>query len=68
MATSEEMFDSGIRWKDYLEIVPVYAAGAASCLLTVEIVPQVPQRTLTRLGSSVIPMIWVRWLPHFGQK
>jgi hypothetical protein len=34
----------------------VYAAGAASCLLTVEIVPQTPHRTLTRFGSSVNPM------------
>jgi hypothetical protein len=48
-------------------IAPVYAAGAASCLFTVEIVLHAPQRTLTRLGSSVMPMICVRWLPHFGQ-
>ena len=44
-----------------------YAAGAASCLLIVEIVPQAPHRTLTRFGSSVSPIIRVRWLPHFGQ-
>src|SRR5262249_9188579 len=35
----------------------VYAAGAVSCLLTVEIAPHAPHRTLTRFGSSVIPII-----------
>jgi len=37
-------------------LLPVYAAGAASFLLTVEIAPHAPQRTLTRFGSSVMPI------------
>jgi hypothetical protein len=33
----------------------------------VEIAPHALHRTVTVGGSSVRPMTWVRWLPHFGQ-
>jgi len=41
--------------------------GDASFTGTVEIAPQALHRTVRSVGSSALPMISVRWLPHFGQ-
>ena len=40
---------------------------AASLTGTVEIAPHALHRTVRFVGSSDLPMISVRWLPHFGQ-
>ena len=45
--------------------VPRYVAYAVA-FAVLEIVPQALQRTMA-LSVSVLPMISVRWLPHFGQ-
>src|ERR1043166_2503019 len=44
----------------------VYAA-AVSLTGTVEIAPHVLPRPVCFVGSSVLPITWVRWLPHLGQ-
>ena len=41
--------------------------AASSFTKTVEMAPQVLHRTVRFVGSSDVPMISVRWLPHFGQ-
>ena len=40
---------------------------AASLTGTVDVAPHVLHRTVRFVGSSELPMICVRWLPHFGQ-
>ena len=62
--------EGGVRRAVYAALVADVIASesniAASFTGTVEIAPHALHRTVRFVGSSDLPMIWVRWLPHFG--
>src|SRR5439155_14151483 len=63
IATSQEL----VRRAVYAALVASAMNVRASLTGTVEIAPHALHRTVRFVGSSALPMISVRWLPHFGQ-
>src|SRR5436190_15197743 len=51
----------------YAALLAPSTKDCASLTGTVEIAPHALQRTVRLVESSRLPMISVRWLPHFGQ-
>ena len=66
IATSEGLVRAAVYAALVADVIPSGLNIAASFTSTVEIAPHALHRTVRFVGSSDLPMISVRWLPHFG--